>query len=183
MKALLPRSIFGLWTALVASACVEVTYTEDGVPIVPFDAAAPVVSEYDAGGTTVTLSLESWTNRMPGPVPRRGAPEGFPVNVSLKLTTVKPGGRTDSLLVPALTLWSATGDSIISVLALVRTDGRDPWVHLGPGDMTTELTGDRRHPAFATAAPDLLCQPRLLIIDGGRNRLVSLPATPIAAVY
>jgi hypothetical protein len=176
-------TILALGGLLVTASCLELTYTSDGVPIIPFDPAAPQVSEFDFADATVAVSLEAWTNRMPGPPLAGESAAGFPINVSLELTCTNPGRSTDSLLVPALSLWSVTGDSLICALKLMRTDRRDPWVVLGPGSTTTELTGDLTRLPRTSAAPDLSCRPRLLVTDGGRNRFFSLPTLQIGAVY
>jgi len=174
---------FGLLALLVLASCIELTYTSDGVPIVPFDPAGPQVSEFEFAGTTVALSLEAWTNRMPGTPRASESAAGFPLNVSLRLSATNPGRSIDSLLVPALTLWSMSGDSMICALALVRTDRRDPWLVIGPGSTTTELTCDPARLPTTSAAPDLMCRPRLLVTNGGRNRFISLPTVQIGAVY
>lgn len=177
------KSIVLVLAPLLLSGCLEVAYTPDGVPIVPFDADAPRVAEYDAAGTTVTISVEVWTNRMPGPPPPRKTAEGFPANLALTLTPSGIGRRDDSLLVPAISFWSATGDTLILTCALVRTDGRDPWVQLAAGARPTELTCEPTRRPFTDTPPDLMCLPRVLILDRGRIRFQSLPAAKIGAVY
>jgi len=177
------RTTVSLLAAVATWGCLEVAYTPEGIPIVPYDADAAQVTAYDAGGTRLAFALETWTNRMPGPRLPRTTPGGFPVNVSLKITVEDPGHREDSVLVPALSLWSESGDSLLASLRLMRVDGSDPWVPVGPPALLTELTGDPSNLPLTGTAPDQACRPRLMIKDGGRIRFVSLPTVNVAAVY
>jgi hypothetical protein len=168
--------------ALLAGACRQLDYTDDGVPLVPFadaEAAGPAVA---IAGGSVHFTIEAWTNRMPGPA-RPSGESDFPLNVLVRCTPDSSRTTADSFLVPAVTLWNAAGDSVLAPLALVRIDGSAPWVRTGNGATATELTADRSRPRRLGGAPNLIALPRLLIVAHGRNRILALPDTPVTAAY
>jgi hypothetical protein len=167
---------------LSATACLELTYTDDGVPIVPYAGAdSPGTWRHRVGGAGLVIEVEAWTNRMPGSAAASGP--GFPLGVMVRITPDSSNRDPDSLLVPALSLWSPGGDSLRAALRLVRLDGGDPWVNIGRGAAPTELTAARSAVRRLAGPPDMPCAPRLLVKSMGQSLVLALPETPVTAAY
>jgi hypothetical protein len=154
---------------------------QDGTPIAPFANDGPT-EQYQSPAGEYKLSLYAWTNRMPTVMSPQSAARGFPFYVALRVDAEGRGRYPDSILIPALTLWSVTGDSLLESFPLVRSDGGPPWVRSYDVSLV-ELTNDRTRLRYATVEPETLWQPRLLIIEGGRNRILSLPPISVEATY
>ena len=172
-----------LLTAVVAASvgCRGIEYMADGTPIVPFGNDTPTERIRTIGGE-YTLSLYAWTNRMPSVQSPLSGSRGFPFYVALRVNAERRGSRPDSILVAAVTLWSANGDSLLESFPLVRADGGQPWVHSSERSLI-ELTNDRSKLRYATVEPESRWQPRLLVIEAGRNRILSLPPASVEATY
>jgi len=180
------RRIVLLLALGVLGACAStprLTYTDDGTPIVPYDSRAEAHSTLVTGSDQFELALSAWTDRMPSGRRRAGDTVGFPLHVALSVRVLKTT-HPDSILMPALTLWSPDGDSMLVTLPLIRVDGKDPWVAATDSGQVTELTDRRDRPGRRfTVDPEPVWQPRLLIMDGGRTRFLTLPAARIEAAY
>lgn len=167
--------------AVAATACLEIEYTDDGVPIVPFNAGESPSALHRVGGVELKIEFEAWTNRMPGPATVPGS--GFPLGVSVRFSPEGTGHEVDSILVPALSLWSADGDSLLAALPLVDLDGGEPWVRLGSDAAPTELTAARLPIRALAGSPDAPCAPRLLVKSPRRTLVLALPEAPVKAAY
>jgi hypothetical protein len=159
--------------------CKQLQYTADGVPIVPFGAVHSGDGTIAVGDAQVEVTTECWLNFMPGP---RTDTAGRPLHIALRVAVVRTDSEATAAHFEALTLWSETGDSMLTSFGLVNTSNGKAEVALHRVG-TTELTNNPQSPRRVSVQPGTPCAPRLLISRNGTQQLVSLPDIVVQAVY
>ena len=159
--------------------CKQLEYTADGVPIVPFGAVHSGDATIALGSAQIEVTTECWLNFMPGP---RTDSAGMPLHIALRVAVVHADSEANAAHFEALTLWSETGDSMLTSFGLVNTGNGKSEVALHQVG-TTELTNNPQSPRRVSVQPGTSCAPRLLISRNGKQQLVSLPDIVVQAVY